>query len=370
MTPIKVHYVISGIDRSLAFEWINERYNREKYTIEFILLNRRKSHFQNYLIETNTPHHFVKSTGFGFSWLVVLKLMILFLKQKPHVIHCHLFEASLFGLLAGMLAGIKKRIYTRHHSSYNWTYNRKGVVLDKFINRLATDIVSISPNVSRILIEKEKIPSPKIHYVPHGFDLDSFMQVDSDNVQRLRKKYKLGGKTPVIGVIARWIEWKGVQYIIPAFQEILKSNPDACLLLANANGPYRPTIEILLSQLPETACRIIPFEPDSRALYQLFDIYVHVPVDPEIEAFGQTYVEALAAGIPSVFTLSGIAHEFIIDNHNALTVEYKSSKTIVNAVLRLLAASELKDKLKNNGRKSIQRYALKKMLSRLEEIYD
>ncbi len=44
---------------------------------------------------------------------------------------------------------------------------------------------------------------------------------------------------------------------------------------------------------------------------------MHVTIGKHYEAFGQIYVEALAAGIPSVFTLTGIAPEIIEHEHNA-----------------------------------------------------
>jgi hypothetical protein len=61
-----------------------------------------------------------------------------------------------------------------------------------------------------------------------------------------------------------------------------------------------------------------------------------VPIDDTIEAFGQTYIEALISGVPSVFTLSGVASEFIENGKNALVVDYKNSEQISVAIDQIL----------------------------------
>ncbi len=365
----QVVYIISHINKSLAFEWIASQIPSEKIHLSFILLNPGPSELETFLNDRSIP--FVR---FSFSGIrdipkTLVQVLRIFRKEKPDVIHCHLFHATLIGLLAGFLSGIKKRIYTRHHSTFNWEYNRKGVWIDRFLNWLATDIVATSDNVKQVLLKKEKVKPSKIHLIHHGFDLDGFANVETDRIDILREKYNPGKNSPVIGVIARWIEWKGIQFIIPAFRKLLTDYPDALLILANANGPYKQEIERLLSELPEGSYKLIPFEHDLFALYRLFDAYVHVPINPSIEAFGQTYVEALAAGIPSVFTLSGVAPEFIEHEQNALVVPFCDSEAIYQSLGKLLKDYDLRISFSKNGFISIKKFSLEKMICKLEQLY-
>ena len=122
----------------------------------------------------------------------------------------------------------------------------------------------------------------------------------------------------------------------------------------------------MLKKLPASNYLIIDFEPNLFALYHLFDIYVHAPIDPEIEAFGQTYVEALAAGVPSVFTLSGVAPEFVEHEKNALVVPFQNSEAIFQAISRLLTDQGLALALAENGRRGIRQFELGTMISKLE----
>jgi glycosyltransferase involved in cell wall biosynthesis len=115
----------------------------------------------------------------------------------------------------------------------------------------------------------------------------------------------------------------------------------------------------------------IEFEKDLYSLYQLFDVYVHVPVDECAEAFGQTYVEALAAGIPSVFTLSGVAREFVKNEKNALVVPFKDTNAIYESIVRLLDNNHLAEQLSVQGKEDVnQLFVIDKMMNSLFLLYE
>jgi glycosyltransferase involved in cell wall biosynthesis len=125
-----------------------------------------------------------------------------------------------------------------------------------------------------------------------------------------------------------------------------------------------------LSQFDRKQYCTIKFEKDLYSLYQLFDVFVHVPIDEHSEAFGQTYVEALAAGVPCVFTLSGIASEFVRDRENAIVVVYKNTDEIYNGIRLILENPDLKNKLIANGRNDVMKqFDVIKMINSLEALY-
>ena len=106
-------------------------------------------------------------------------------------------------------------------------------------------------------------------------------------------------------------------------------------------------------------------------LFKLFDVFVHVPIDKNVEAFGQIYVEALATGTPSVFTLSGVSPEFVINGKNAVTVDFNNSNQIENAVTEILENKALKDTLIENTKMNLDKFfSLNLMIGSLEELYE
>jgi len=366
----RLTYIISDIDKALAFEWMATALSGDKYQQDYLLLNPGDSALEQFLKKHGIPVQRIRCTG-KKDWLYALWRIFRHLKQaKPDIVHCHLQQANIIGLTAAKIAGVKKRIYTRHHSDYHHRYYPKGVWLDRYCNTLATHIIAPSEVVKEVLCEREQVPARKVSVIPHGFDMDYFRQTDKISVDALREKYQLNDHWPVIGVISRFTELKGIQYIIPAFQKILQSYPGALLMLLNARGDYEAQIHRQLNLLPPESYRTIPFEQDLSAAYRLFDVFVQVSTERMIESFGQTYVEALAAGTPAVFTLAGIAGEFIVHEQNALVVPFRDTDAIYHAVTRIINDESLRNRLKEEGWHAVsERFSFKKMADELERVY-
>ena len=368
----KVTFIISQIDKAIGFEWITENIDQSRFDLSFILLNEKPSYLAKFLREKGVAVDELFFSGRKQDLpFLVLKVLNLLRKRKPDVIHTHMYIADLVGQFAGKLLGVKKRVYTRHSSNESRKYHKKQRI-DKIINSLSTHVVAISENVKNILANEEGVAEERIRLIHHGFDLARFENIPTSEIEELSAKYNPAARRPVIGVVARYSHWKGIQHAVAAFKKLLGDYPNALLLLANAKrGDYKDELDRLLkSELPADAYHEIIFEHNLFALYRLFDVYVHLPIDPELEAFGQTYVEALAAGIPSVFTLSGVAREFIRNGENALTVDFENSEQVYEAIVKLLKDEDLRRKLSANGRRDVKKmFSLEIMIDKMERLY-
>ncbi|MBX2895601.1 MAG: glycosyltransferase family 4 protein [Cyclobacteriaceae bacterium] len=370
MKKMRMVYIVSNVQKSVAFE-TTALALKPKYALTFLLLNPAGSELQDFLEQNDIPVKHIIYRGKRDLVFAFFKVFFFLLVNRPRVVHAHLFDAQLVGLSAAWLAGIRMRIYTRHTSNFHHIYHKKGIKYDRLSNRLATQIISISQATDVTLLQLESVPAFKVFKIPHGFDLKQFGNVPQNRVDAMRAKWKIPVHQPVIGVVARFIEWKGIQFIIPAFKAFLKEYPDACLVLCNATGPYKHHLDLLLKDVPVANKVIVPFEPDMAALYKLFDIYVHTPVSPLVEAFGQTYVEALASGIPSVFTQSGIAVEFVTHKKHAWVVDFENTESILIGLRELWRDKSLRHELAENGRQVvISRFGMQDMIDSLHKLYN
>ncbi len=368
--PVKIVYIISNINKAIAFEWIAEELDKTKFELNFILLNPKESYLEEYLNKLNINVKRINYNSKRDIPLSILRIIYFLLLNKPSVVHTHLFDASFIGLIAAKLCGIKKRIYTRHYSTYHHDFFPNAVKWDKLNNKFATRIIAISEVVKDVLISKEGVAPEKISLVYHGFKLNKFSEYDNDVIEKLKSKYNPTNKRPVIGVISRFTELKGIQFIIPAFSKLLNQYPDALLLLFNASGDYEKEINKLLSELPKETYLKVVFENEITSIYHLFDVFIHVPINDTIEAFGQTYIESMASGIPLIATKSGIGNEILINNDNSIVVPYKNSEAIYKAIALLFSDSELKNKITNNAKNTVaQKFEIHVMIEKLETIY-
>lgn len=369
MTKKRLLYIVSDIDKALAFEWTAAHF-KTSYDLQFILIGKSNTALEQYLKTLYVPVHVITDEDYAGHVRKWLRLTRLLFRLKPDIVHTHLWRATLLGISSAWVLRIKKRIFTRHHAMIHYTQYPSGRKWDRLCNRLATHIVAISKNIKTILVEWDHADARKVVVIHHGFKLTEFEEVDRNRIDRLREKYSVDRHFPVVGVIARYTSWKGIQYVIPAFVKIQNEYPDALLVLANARGDYKNEISRMLKEVSEHAVRQIEFENDLGALYKLFDVYVHIPIDEKVEAFGQTYVEALASGVPSVVTLSGVAPEFIRHEYNALVVDYKDAEKTAQAILSILRDKNLSQSLVNAGSTSVQEFSLPNMLTKLEALYE
>jgi glycosyltransferase involved in cell wall biosynthesis len=369
----KIIYVFSNIQHSLGFEWLGKYMDASRYETIFVFLNPGYCDLQKTLEDQGHKTYYIKLTGKKSLPAVFFSLCRIFLKERPDIVHTHLFEASLTGIAAAWLCRVKKRIYTRHHSSFHHVDQPQAVKYDRLINTLSTGIIAVSGSVASVLKRLEQVPPHKIHVVHHGFELDQFesRNISADRIERLRGLYNPDNKRPVIGVISRYIRWKGLQHIIPAYKRVLAHHPDALLILANAKGSYSKEVAGFLKQLPETSYREIVFENDIFALYRLFDVFIHTPIREDAEAFGQIYIEAMAARVNIVASMAGIAQDILKHDFNAMVVPFEDENAIYKSILELLANPGHAENLRNNAYHSIQsNFTVQTMIKNLEAVYE
>jgi glycosyltransferase involved in cell wall biosynthesis len=364
----KVIHIISDVEKSHHLEWLTLQI-KDYYNLKVILIGEANTAHQDFLRLHRIPafHVFYKSKADLFA--TILKMFRLLRSEKPDLIHTHFWLANMMGIPISFVLRVPIRVMTRHHGDIHHQFHRKGLMIDIMLNKLASLIISPTKAIKNLMVRSEHARIDKIEVVNHGIDMQYFAAASKEHIDVVRVRYNIPITYPIIGVISRHTYWKGIQYIIPAFERLVKEMPAAHLVLANANGEYKAELQGMLDRLPEKSHTVIEYENDSAALYSIMDFFVHVPIDLYSESFGLTYIEALAAGKPSIFTISGVAADFIKHDFNALVVDYKSEHQIFAAIKRLLADPQQASKLIATGRESVLPYRAGAMGERIREVY-
>lgn len=354
----------------MEHEWFVESVNKNELDLEFILFNSKNSDLFNFILKHNIKcknYWLPTKYSIPFYWGWFFFKMVF---KKYDFIHCHLFEASLIGLMPAKWLGVKKRIYTRHHSDFHHSYFPHAVKYDLLINKLSTHIIAVSNNIKNILVTMEGVTEKKITTIPHGIPVKIMNQtINQSEVEAKKQKYNLTLNDPIIGVVSRFTEWKGIQFIIPAFEKLLTEFPNAKLVLANAVGEYETQLQILLKKIPEQSYQQIKFESNVIPLFKSFTVFVHAPTSPFYEAFGQVYIESLCFEVPMVCTLSGIASDFIVNEKNAMVVKYKNSEEIYSAVKKLILNKDLREKIVQQGKMDVKEFNFEIKFKKTIELY-
>lgn len=161
-------------------------------------------------------------------------------------------------------------------------------------------VVTISQWTKKSLIRIGKIPSEKIQIIYPGVEANE------------GKREKVKGKRFTIVTVARLAKEKEIDLLLRAWSKIDYSHAK---LIIVGDGPERKYLEELAKDLHITnSVTFTGFVPTQKK-YQLLadaDLFVF-PSAWELEGFGMTTVEAMAAGLPVITTGFGPQSEIVVD---------------------------------------------------------
>lgn len=334
----KVMYLLSLVDESKEFNTLADHWDGSRSELVVVLLlSDPDSPVQRHIRSRGHACVTIPYAGKKNAWSCLRALLRLMRTMRPDVVNTNLLDASLLGLLAARLTGVPLAVHTRHHTLHNHKYHPFiGVLYDRVCNALAHRIMAVSRVAQEVLVEQEGVRPDKVVVVHHGFDLSAPHRPHPERLALLRARYGLDrpGMGPVIGIIARPFEWKGLDHAIAAFAALLQEQPEAYLMLFNWQGSGQlERYQRQLDALPRKNWRTVVFEPLVDELFHAFDVFVHVPEDQRSEAFGFVYTEALVSGAPSVLTASGIMAELDPRQLQGVhLVPFKDSATILEGL--------------------------------------
>jgi glycosyltransferase involved in cell wall biosynthesis len=299
----------------------------------------------------------------------VLELARFLRQRRISVIHTHLFEPSVVGMVAGALARTPRRVVTRHYSDYHTRIHKRAHVLaDRLCTRLAHAVVAVSNHTARHLIEVEQAPPAKIHVVLNGIDFDRVRGSGVGAASRLHAEFAPDGAYLLL-IVARLHPEKGYEYLFRALPQVRKDLERPVRLLVSGSGPFESAYRQLVAAL---GClemvRFLGFRADVPDLMMAADLVLLPSV---AEAFGLAAAEALYLGVPVVATRVGGIPEIVSDGVDGILVPPADSGALAEAIAGLLSDEPRRLNLAGAGRaKVIERFRFEEMVRRYEQLYD
>jgi phosphatidylinositol alpha-1,6-mannosyltransferase len=170
------------------------------------------------------------------------------------------------------------------------------------------------------------------------------------------------GDGPVLLSVARLVPRKGIDTVIESLPAIRAIHPSVVYRVIGT-GPDLSRLQDLTARLgvADRVRFVGDVEDDALpAWYAGADLFVlptrEIPADDEIEGFGIAYVEAAAAGVPSIAADVGGCADAVIDDVTGLLVPPGSPSSVANAVLLLLRDPTLRARLGRNARATVERH--------------
>ena len=149
--------------------------------------------------------------------------------------------------------------------------------------------------------------------------------------------------SPVLFCARRMVERTGVELLVEAMAQVLRTLPEAHLYLAG-DGPRRPHIEALVERLGLSGSVTLlgrVSDDDLLSWYRSADLCVTPTL--YLEGFGLATAEALSCGTPAVVTPAGANGELVESLHPGLLASAVTPAALADAIAASWAASTSED---------------------------
>lgn len=252
-------------------------------------------------------------------------------KRHYDIVHSNMNSLSFFPLLAAWLGGCKIRILHNH------TIDNPIEGLRTFFKRIlrplsrlfANRYFACSQKAAEWMYGESALKYGKVTIINNAIDLNKFA-FDSTKRQIIRKQLGLEGDF-VIGHVGRFVQTKNHEFLIDVFAEVLKSKPNAKLLLVG-DGPLKKHIENKVAQLGLVDKVIFTgVRNDVADLYNVMDVFLFPSL---YEGLGMVAVEAQANGLPVIASIE-VPREAILTNKVIFKKLDLPIKEWVNQILKI-----------------------------------
>lgn len=295
----------------------------------------------------------------------LIKLIVVFRKERPLIIHSITPKAGLLTMLAGKIAGVPIRLHTFTGLIFP---TRTGLMqkllikMDQLLCWSATDIFPEGNGVKNDLI-RFNITKKPLEVIANGnvngIDLSYFCPdaIKLTKLQELKQELNIKEEEFVFIFVGRLVRDKGINELINAFVRLQqKVNRSIKLILV---GP----LETELDPLEATTLKNINENEDIISVGYQKDVRPYLGISDALvfpsyrEGFPNVVIQAGAMNLPSIVSDINGCNEIIIEGINGSIIPVKDISILVERMYQLIYDKEYYNSLKQNSRKLIlERY--------------
>lgn len=296
--------------------------------------------------------HLDKKPGFDAS--VIIKLVHLFKKEKPDVVHTHIY-ASKYALPAAAIVGVKKKIHTVHSMAQK-EQGSLGKKVNTFLYRHCGVVpVALSSEVKKSIGEVYGLQESIIPVVYNGIDLSKCIR---------KNDYEANGVFTIVHV-GRFMKVKNHKTLIRAFARFAEKKESIRLQLLGEGE--------LLDEMKDYAEKLkvadkVEFLGLQSNVYPYLNKADVFCLPSEYEGVPMTLIEAMGTGLPIVASNVGGIPDMLVNGENALLVE-PNYVAVEKAIEKLYNDVEFRIRLGNAAALRSEEFSAKVMASSYIKIY-
>ena len=290
----------------------------------------------------------------------LMKMILLFRKESPDIVHSHTPKAGIVAMLAAFLCNVPNRLHTVAGLPVMDKVGLTRIILlavEWLTCKCATKIYPNSKGLEVFLTDVVKVSSNKLKVLGSGssngvdtryFNLTPDLQESS---KIFKTKYGLDDCF-VFTFIGRIVKDKGIEELIDAYAKLSSEVENVRLVIVGCEEPLTDPIsnhsQVILKNNSGIVCT--GFMDDIRPSLGASDCLILASYR---EGFPNVVMQASCMNVPSIVSNINGCNEIIQDGSNGLVVEPKSTDDLYYAMKRLESDRGLLSDLAAKSRHSV-----------------
>jgi glycosyltransferase involved in cell wall biosynthesis len=212
------------------------------------------------------------------------------------------------------------------------------------------------------MVEWEHVPAEKVRLMPNPY-IPRPPSAGGD----LRAELGIDAGAPVIGTAARMRPEKALEVLIDAFAAVLRSFPEAQLVLAG-DGPSRPRlVRRVASRGLADRVHFLGMREDIDVLTRALDVAAMSSVFEGSPLFG---FECMAHEVALVATAVGGLNDVFENGRTALLVPPRDSEALAGSIVTLLRDPGRRARIAAAAHAELENYTIEHVVMRYVELYE
>lgn len=283
------------------------------------------------------------------------------------LIHTHLFGPALYGGIAARVLGLPI-VSTIHGTVDLSSAQRWGGMKKHLLRRPDHCFVGVTEMIRRQVVEELGVPAARTHLIANGIDVSRFAPARS---RRLRAELGWDGDEIIVGALGNVRHPKGYDGLLEVAHRLRgRCERLRFIIVGDVDGEpelYSSLIERRRALGLEDRVVFTGFRKDVPDALNNFDIFVLSSVR---EGLPLAVLQAMAARLPIVATLSGGPQEVLTDGHDALLVPVQDPDALARGIERLVNDPAERDRLAGAGYRAVhERHTVERMAGAYARLY-
>ena len=304
----------------------------------------------------------------------ILRLARLIRSERPTILHTHTAKAGAVGRIAALLAGRARPpiiVHTYHGHVLRGYFNPLTTLgfrtLERWLARVTTALVAVSPEVRDDLVRLRVAPASKFTVVRLGIELEERTAGDEATRRETRRQLGVPADAFVVGWVGRMTAVKRTDDVVRALHGLVERGVDAYLCLVG-DGPDREHLERYAHELGVMKrCLFLGYQDDVGPFYSAIDALLLPSAN---EGTPVSVIESLAAQRPAVATRVGGTPDVIRDGIDGFLVEVGDAEAVADRLAELAADPERRSQMGAEGRaRVLGRYGVERLVDDIDLLY-